>query len=66
MSPEEARARLESASPAERRVILSALAREADARVTPAVAALLHADDPELVAQTLLDGSAHSSARGRV
>ncbi len=50
MSPEEARARLESASPAERRVILSALAREADARVTPAVAALLHADDLELVA----------------
>jgi tetratricopeptide (TPR) repeat protein len=50
VSPEEARARLESASPAERRVILAALAREADARVTPAVAALLHADDPELVA----------------
>ena len=50
MSPEEARARLQSASPAERRVILSALAREADARVTPVVAAFLHADDPELVA----------------
>lgn len=50
MSPEEARARLESAGPAERRIILAALAREADARVTPAVAALLHADDPELVA----------------
>jgi len=50
VSPEEARARLESASPAERRVILSTLAREADSRVTPAVAALLHADDPELVA----------------
>ncbi len=50
MTPEEARERLRAGSPAERQATLRALAREADARVTPAVAALLHADDPELVA----------------
>jgi tetratricopeptide (TPR) repeat protein len=47
---EEALEQLETGSPAERRAALRVLAREADARVTPAVAALLHADDPELVA----------------
>ncbi len=50
MTPEEARERLRSGNPAEREAILRALAQEADARVTPAVAALLHADDPDLVA----------------
>ena len=50
MTPEEAWQRLGSGTPAERRSTLRALAQEADARVTPAVAALLHADDPELVA----------------
>ena len=50
MTPEEARERLRTGSPAERQATLRALAGEADARVTPAVAALLHADDPELVA----------------
>lgn len=50
MTPEEASERLRTGTPAERRATLRALAQEADARVTPAVAALLHADDPELVA----------------
>jgi tetratricopeptide (TPR) repeat protein len=50
VTPEEAWQRLGSGTPAERRATLRALAQEADARVTPAVAALLHADDPELVA----------------
>ena len=50
MTPEEAWHRLRSGTADERRSILGALAQEADARVTPAVAALLHADDPELVA----------------
>ena len=50
MTPEEAWQRLGSGTPAERRSTLRALAQEADARVTPAVAALLHGDDPELVA----------------
>jgi tetratricopeptide (TPR) repeat protein len=50
LTPEEARERLRAGSPAERQATLRTLAREADARVTPAVAALLHADDPELVA----------------
>jgi tetratricopeptide (TPR) repeat protein len=50
VTPEEARERLRDGGPAERRAILHTLAQEADARVTPAVAALLHADDPELVA----------------
>lgn len=50
MTPEEARGRLRTGTPAERRAALRILAQEADARVTPAVAALLHADDPELVA----------------
>jgi tetratricopeptide (TPR) repeat protein len=50
VTPEEARDRLRAGTPAERRATLRALAQEADARVTPAVAALLHADDPELVA----------------
>ena len=36
--------------PRERQATLRVLAQGADARVTPAVAALLHADDPELVA----------------
>jgi tetratricopeptide (TPR) repeat protein len=49
VTPEEARERLRTGGPAERRAILHALAQEADARVTPAVAALLHANDPELV-----------------
>src|SRR5262245_9251840 len=50
VTPEEARDRLRSGTPTERRAILRRLAKEADWRVTPAVAALLHADDPELVA----------------
>ena len=50
VTPDEARERLRRGSPAERRATLRTLAEEADARVTPAVAALLHADDPELVA----------------
>jgi hypothetical protein len=50
VTPEEARERLRRGGPAERRATLHSLAQEADARVTPAVAALLHADDPELVA----------------
>src|SRR5215831_1046764 len=50
MTPEEARERLQEGGPAERRETLHLLAQEADARVTPPVAALLHADDPELVA----------------
>ena len=50
MTPEEARHRLRIGTPAERRALLGALAQDADARVTPAVAALLHADDPEIVA----------------
>ena len=41
---------LRTGSAAERRAALGVLAAEADARVTPAVAAVLHADDPELVA----------------
>ena len=49
MTPDEAAARLRTGSPAERQATLRHLAREADARVTPAVAALLHGDDPELV-----------------
>jgi tetratricopeptide (TPR) repeat protein len=49
MTPEEAWHRLRTGTPAERRAILGALAEEADARVTPAVASLLHADDAELV-----------------
>jgi tetratricopeptide (TPR) repeat protein len=49
VTPEEAWHRLRSGTADERRSILEALAQEADARVTPAVAALLHADDPELV-----------------
>jgi tetratricopeptide (TPR) repeat protein len=50
VTPEEARERLQRGGPAERRATLRALAEEADARATPAIAALLHADDPELVA----------------
>jgi tetratricopeptide (TPR) repeat protein len=50
VTPEEALEQLETGSPAQRRAALRVLAREADARVTPAVAALLRADDPELVA----------------
>jgi tetratricopeptide (TPR) repeat protein len=50
VTPEEAHERLRTGSPAERQATLHTLAREADARVTPAVAALLHADDPELAA----------------
>ena len=50
MTPDEAWRRLRAGTPAERRAILETLAAEADARVTPAVAALLQADDPELVA----------------
>src|SRR5262249_40918736 len=49
VTPEEARERLRTGDPAERRAILDTLARDADARVTPAVVALLQADDPELV-----------------
>jgi tetratricopeptide (TPR) repeat protein len=50
VTPEEAWRGLRTGTPAERRAILEALAEQADARVTPAVAALLHADDAELVA----------------
>ena len=50
MTPEEARERLQTGTPAERRATLRVLAQEADARVTPAVATLLHTDDLELVA----------------
>jgi tetratricopeptide (TPR) repeat protein len=50
VTPEEAHERLQHGDPAERRATLRTLAEEADARVTAAVAALLHADDPELVA----------------
>jgi tetratricopeptide (TPR) repeat protein len=50
VTPEEAWHRLRTGTPTERRAVLGALAQEADARVTPAVAALLHAEDPELVA----------------
>jgi tetratricopeptide (TPR) repeat protein len=50
VTADEAWRRLRTGTPAERRAILETLAAEADARVTPAVAALLHADDPELVA----------------
>jgi tetratricopeptide (TPR) repeat protein len=50
VTPEEAAERLRVGSLAERQTTLRWLAREADARVTPAVAALLHGDDPELVA----------------
>ena len=50
MTPEEARERLRTGTPAERRATLRLLAEEADARVTPAVASLLHIEDPELVA----------------
>jgi tetratricopeptide (TPR) repeat protein len=50
VTPDEARERLGRGTPDEQRTALRALAHEADARVTPAVAALLHADDPELVA----------------
>jgi tetratricopeptide (TPR) repeat protein len=47
---EDALERLRTGSPADQRAALAVLAQVADARVTPAVAALLHADDPELVA----------------
>jgi tetratricopeptide (TPR) repeat protein len=47
---DEALRQLQTGSPAARRAALDVLAREADARVTPAVAALLYTDDPELVA----------------
>ena len=57
MTPEEAWHRLRTGTLAERRAILGALAEEADARVTPAVAALLHADDAELVGLADLDTS---------
>ena len=50
MTPDEARERLRQGGPEERRATLRSLAEEGDARVTPAVAPLLHADDPELVA----------------
>jgi tetratricopeptide (TPR) repeat protein len=50
VTTDEALERLGAGSPAERRAALGVLAREADARVTSAVAAVLHADDPELVA----------------
>ena len=50
MTPEEAWHRLRTGTPDERRALLGALAQDADARVTPAIAALLHADDPQLVA----------------
>ncbi|HEX2501609.1 MAG TPA: tetratricopeptide repeat protein [Methylomirabilota bacterium] len=50
MTLHEALRQLETGGSAARRAALGVLAREADARVTPAVAALLHADDPELVA----------------
>jgi tetratricopeptide (TPR) repeat protein len=50
VTPEEARDRLRTGTPAEQRATLRRLAAEADWRVTPVVALLLHADDPELVA----------------
>jgi tetratricopeptide (TPR) repeat protein len=50
MTPREALERLASGSPAEQRAALGVLAERADLRATPAVARLLHADDPELVA----------------
>jgi tetratricopeptide (TPR) repeat protein len=50
VTTEEALERLGAGSPAEQRAALRVLARAADARVTPAVAALLHAEDAELVA----------------
>ena len=50
MTLEEAHERLRTGTATERRATLRLLAEAADARVTPAVAALLHADDPELVA----------------
>jgi tetratricopeptide (TPR) repeat protein len=50
MTPEEALERLRRGSPDEQRAALRALGEAADARVTPAVAALLHAEDAELVA----------------
>jgi tetratricopeptide (TPR) repeat protein len=50
VTPEEAAAQLRAGTPTERQAVLRRLAREADARVTPAVAALLHGGDPELVA----------------
>jgi tetratricopeptide (TPR) repeat protein len=46
----EALERLQAGDAAERRAALAVVAATADARVTPAVAALLHADDPEVVA----------------
>ena len=49
MTPEEAWHRLRTGTPVEQRAVLGTLAENADARVTPAVAPLLHADDPELV-----------------
>jgi tetratricopeptide (TPR) repeat protein len=49
MTPEEAWHRLRTGTPVEQRAILGTLAENADARVTPAVAPLLHADDLELV-----------------
>ena len=49
MTPEEAWHRLRTGTPVEQRAVLGTLAENADARVTPAVALLLHADDPELV-----------------
>jgi tetratricopeptide (TPR) repeat protein len=50
VTPEEALDRLRHGSPAERRAALRVLAETADARVTPAVAAVLHAEDAELAA----------------
>jgi tetratricopeptide (TPR) repeat protein len=50
VTPEEAAAQLRAGTPAERQAILHRLAREADARVTPAVAPLLRGDDPQLIA----------------
>jgi tetratricopeptide (TPR) repeat protein len=49
VTPEDARERLRTGTPAEQRATLRQLAQEADWRMTPAVARLLHADDPELV-----------------
>jgi tetratricopeptide (TPR) repeat protein len=50
VTPREALERLASGSREEQRAALAVLADHADARVTPGVARLLHADDPELVA----------------
>jgi tetratricopeptide (TPR) repeat protein len=50
VTPREALERLRSGTPDERRAALELLAAQADGRVTPAVAAMLHGDDPELVA----------------